>query len=297
MGFSPRQKDDLLNFLRSIDREVGTKLPPKEAGDFLSVLTDYKVSDEDFKLKIAVISYKIPEILNDLRSTIKNLSIVRQAMLDTASINAEECKEIALDFFNERISEYLELSFYEDLEAEGDLNISEKNRRKERTIQKRKAEKEIQKLKKEKQIMFDLEKDERKKLKEQKQNEILTIRESRQKQYDYELEERKKRRQEIDERISSLQKELQYQADKEADERKEKRAEKAAVQMALSKEQQKLRDEQAEKRREEKEQEAIFMRARQSELQAEQIRQIDERRKKKTSMPAYIIDLRNGEKI
>jgi hypothetical protein len=297
VGFSPRQKEDFLNFLRSIDREVGTKLPPKEAGDFLSVLTDYKVSDEDFKLKIAVISYKIPETLNELRSTIKNLSIVRQAMLDTASINAEECKEIALDFFNGRISEYLELSFYEDLEAEGDLNIAEKNRRKERTIQKRKAEKEIQRLQKEKQIMFALEKEERKKLKNQKQDEILKIQKSRQKQYDYEFEERKKRRKEIDEIISSLQKELQNQADKEAEERKEKRAEKVAVQIALSKEQQKLRDEQAEKRKEEKEKEAIFMRARQSELQAEQMRQIDERRRKKDSIPSHIIDLRNGEKI
>ena len=118
MAFTEQQKEGFLNFLKSIDRTVGTKLPSKEAGDFLNLIIDYSVPDEEFELRIAKIFYKIPEMLNELRSSIKNLSAVRQAMLDEESANAEESREIAIDFFTERIDEYAELAYYEELEDE-----------------------------------------------------------------------------------------------------------------------------------------------------------------------------------
>ncbi|MDA0781556.1 MAG: hypothetical protein PQ612_04175 [Rickettsiales bacterium] len=281
LAFTEQQRNDFLNFLSSIDKTVGSKLPAKEAGDFLYLIVDYSVTDEEFELRIAKIFFKIPEMLNELRSSIKNLSAVRQAMLDEESANAEESREIALEFFTQRVDEYYELAFYEELEAEHELNAIEKKRRNDRKAEKRQFEKELQRLKAEQQIIFEIEKEERQKRKEQKQNVEKQIQDERQKEYDDGVKERKERQEKIEKEIASLQTKLQAQYEIESEERRKVREEKQAEQIERSKAQQEVQEQQAQKRQEEKEQEQMFMRARQAELQAEQERQIAIRLDKK----------------
>jgi hypothetical protein len=118
MAFSPQQKEDFLAYLKSIERQVAEKLPPKEAGEFFNILIDYSVDDDSFELKIAQLFYKIPEMLEEMTSSIKDINVVRNTMLDESGVNAEEARDLTLEFFVERIDEFLELAGYEEAEAE-----------------------------------------------------------------------------------------------------------------------------------------------------------------------------------
>jgi len=214
MPFSPEQKNDFLTFLRDIDKSVATKLPPKEAGEFFTTIIDYSVTDEAFEIKIALIFYKIPEMLGDLKDSIKNLSIVREAMLDDSGVNADEAKELTLEFFTDRIDEFWELAYYEELEEEHELNAAEKKRRNDRKTEKRRMEKDLQELKEERQTIFEVEKEERIKRKEEKKSEESAVQVVRQKEHDTSVVERKERKARIEDEISELQEGLQIQHNK-----------------------------------------------------------------------------------
>jgi len=277
MGFTPEQEGDLLIYLESTAQKVITKLPTREAGEFLNILTDYSVDDDAFELKIAQLFYKIPDKFDELKDSIKDLSLIREAMLSGEG-NAHEAREITLEFFTGLIDDLMECAYYEELAEEDELNAAEKKRRHDVKAEKRRMEKEIQKLQDEQQQIFEKEKEDRQQRKEQKKSEQEEVRQIRQAEFEAEIEERKIRRELIEEKIKSIQKELQTQHNVEIEERKKIRLQKQAEIKAKQAKQMEERQKQAKERLNKKEKENMMQQARQQELHSEMEKQAAERR-------------------
>ncbi len=220
MGFTTEQKTSFVTFLKTIDKKVVTRLPMREAGEFFSILIDYSVDDSAFELKIAQLFYRIPDKFNELKDSIKDISVVRNAMLGEGG-NAQEARDLTIDFFDDRIDDLMELAGYEQAAEEDELNILEKKRRQESKAEKRRMEKELQKLQEEQQQIFEIEKDERKKRKEEKKGEEEKVKEVRQAEFETAAEERRERREKIEAQINAIKDTLQVQHDHEIEERKE----------------------------------------------------------------------------
>jgi hypothetical protein len=282
MAFTPQQREDFISFLRSMDKNVASKLPAKEAGELFATLIDYTVDEDAFELKIAKVFYKVPHLFNDLKDSIKNISIVRNAMLDEGD-NAQEAKDLTLDFFVEHIDDFFELASHEEMEEEHELTAAERARRIESKADKLRMEKQLAKLQLERQQIFEAEKSERQRRKEEKKSTEVKIRQIRQQEYDEAAEQRKEEKRQLEEQIAILQKDLQLQHDKEVDDRKERQVQKEALAKKLQEEQERERDKQSVIRIQEKVQQQEFMRVRQAEIALAQEKQREERLVKKKS--------------
>ncbi len=280
MSFTQEQRHDFLTFLKAIEEKVASLLAPRDTAAFFSILVDYSVDEKSFELKIAELFYRIPEKLDDLRDSIRDISTVRKTMLHGGA-NANEALEITLEYFREQIDEFYELADFEDEANEDKFNAEIRRLRLERKSEKAKMEAAVQKLQEERQKIFESEKEERKKIKDEKKSEEKKISEQRQKEHEDAVEERKLRQQQIEEEIATIQKKLQSQHETEIVERKERKTRLKEEMKQKQEKQQAQQDEQAKLRREEKEREMNEMKARQSELHEEREKQAKERKEKK----------------
>lgn len=280
MPFTPAEEGNFLKFLKYIDDEVGSRLPPSAAADFFSILVDYSVKDAQFEVKIAHIFYKVPEKLEELKSSIRNVSVLRNTMLQDGA-NAAHSREVTLNYFYDRIDEYLE---YQDallLEAETEIETLARLEKSERRLKKIDMEKQLQELQVERQKIFELERDERIERREIKKEEEESVRQIRQQEFEREVEERKLRKETIEHEIKMMQQQLQAQHEKDIEERKlikQKKEYELELRMKKREEEQLKQIEQRKRQKVEKE---ATLHVRQQKMKEEQERQGAERLEKK----------------
>ena len=77
-------------------------LPPLAAAEFFGILVDYSVDDTQFEIKIAQLFFKMPDRLEQLKDSIRNISRVRVAMLENGG-NAEESRQMTLNWITDEV--------------------------------------------------------------------------------------------------------------------------------------------------------------------------------------------------
>lgn len=282
MAFTVEQRQNFIKFLHNIDATVASRLPPAAAAEFFGILVDYSVDDDQFEIKIAQLFFKMPNKLEELKESIRDISKVRAAMLERGG-NAAESRIITIDYFHERIDEYLELHDIILIQNENEYESGLRQDRKQRRQKKLEMEKSLRILQVERQLIFEKERNERVERRELKKEVEATIRDQRQREFDQEVVERKDRREKIEQEIAVLTEQLQTQHNKEVEDRKLRKQQKEQeleMKQRLQEEEQ-LR--QAENRKRVKDEQEMSFQARQQQLLEEQEKQgvIRKERKKR----------------
>jgi hypothetical protein len=285
--FSFRQINDreelrsvLHSFLISISRIIAEHFDEETQISLCDLFCSFNISESDFEIQLAVLFSKNPEkiLVPELMEAVKNMSALRQEVLDTSAQFALSARHIIDEFFDDYLEDLeMQLASKRRKVVDEEQNYLLEEHRQERA----RLEEQIEKLRQERQVLHDLEIDEQKRRREEKRELEQMISQERQQEFEEEMAMRKERKIEIDEQLKNLRDSLQNEHEKQIEERKSLKRDREVSMQSRQLEQIKERDIQAKERRSKKEEELSAMQDRQRVLLEEQKRQRQERLEEK----------------